>query len=125
MPQPTKSSYDQIRVVGSPEGYWVKDAKGQNMHVFGVDAALRNGRPPVLRINLICGNLDIAGHPVFAIADPATGQARTVRKITWLDGTEVEFPIPPSPPPSGEPAAATQKHVESNGADVDTTQAAA
>lgn len=95
MPQPKHKPLQSIRVVASPDGFFVKDSAGQNLNTAAVDIAVRPGKPPVVRLGLYCGNFDVAGVPVFSVADPATGRPKPVRKIIWFDGTSTDFPEPP------------------------------
>ncbi len=101
--------YDQIRVLGSPDGMFVKDAYGRNIQVFAVNIALRAGHPPVMQLNLLAQPFDVQGVPTFMAQDPDTGQPKAVRRIEFHDGTVHEFPEAPKPPvamsqPAGGPA---------------------
>ena len=122
MPTP-KSDYSAIRVIASPDGTAVLDANRKSIPgIIGIDVALRAQRPPVMRVNMLAGNVDIVGHPVFAVADPATGQLRLVRKILWLDGQEWEAPpLPPEyvPVPGEMQPAPAAPGAEQNGAAID------
>jgi hypothetical protein len=91
-----KSDYAAIRVVASPDGIRVWDANRKAIPgIISVDIALRPTSPPLMRVNMICGNFDVAGHPIFAVADPATGQPRPVVKIEFADGGVFEAPPMP------------------------------
>ena len=103
-----KQRYDQIRVVASSAGMFVKDARGQNIQVFACNTALRAGKPPVMQLNLIAQPFDVAGTPVFNVQDPATGALKAVRRIEWHDGTVGEFPTPPAEQPVMQQPAAAQ-----------------
>lgn len=87
--------YDQLRVVASKDGMFVKDARGQNIHVFACNIALRAGKPPVMQMNLLAQPFDVQGVPTFLAQDPMTGEPKPVRRIEWQDGTVAEFPDAP------------------------------
>jgi hypothetical protein len=93
-----KGQYDQIRIVASPDGMFVKDARGGEMRTFGIDISLRPMQPPVMRINLFAGNFDVVGHPTFLVQDVTTGQPKAAKRIEYWDGTTVEFPEPKDAP---------------------------
>lgn len=96
-PDRPRERYDQVRVIASHDGLVVKDARGGNMAVLGVDIGLRPGLPPVMIMRLISGPFDVQGTPQFLVADPATGQPKAAKRIEWHDGTSVDFPEPPAP----------------------------
>jgi hypothetical protein len=88
-----KSDNSAVRVIASKDGILVQDARGRAMPgVISVDIALRPGRPPVMRLNMVCGHFDVHSTPVFAVADPATGQPKPIRSIQFADGSVFEAP---------------------------------
>ena len=91
-----KHRYDQLRVIASPNGVTVVDEKRNALtNVFGINLAVRPGKPPVMQLNLLAGAFDVAGVPTFLAADPAGGPPKAVKSIEWWDGTGVAFPEPP------------------------------
>lgn len=107
-----KPAYEQLRVIASPDGIVIQDANRRAIpNVFGVNMAIRPGKPPVMQFNLMGGSFDVAGVPTFMIADPAGGQPKAVKSIEFWDGEGIAFPQPPAadlqmqPPAGGAPSA--------------------
>jgi hypothetical protein len=109
-----KNPYAAIRVVASPDGLVVWDANRKAIPgIISVDIALRPTGVPIMRVNMVCGNFDVAGQPVFAVADPATGQPRPVARIEFMDGSVFEAPplpgvLQPAAPETPAPDAAAK-----------------
>lgn len=109
-----KHRYDQIRVVASPDGMFILDAKGAKIHVFAVNIALRAGQPPVMQLNMLAQPFDVAGQATFMAVDPVSGEPKPVKRIEFWDDTAHDFPkvelpvghgVAMQPPPGGPPAA--------------------
>jgi hypothetical protein len=110
----SKNPYAAIRVVASPDGLVVWDANRKAIPgIISVDIALRPTGQPIMRVNMVCGNFDVAGQPIFAVADPATGQPRPVARIEFCDGSVFEAPplpgvLQPAAPEAPAPDAAAK-----------------
>ena len=116
-----KKDYSSLRVIAGPDGILVQDANRKAIPgIFGVDISIRPGKPPVMRVNLICGHFDVAGTPLFAVADPASGQPRLVSRIEFADGGTFE----PPPPPAvvADPGAAGKAMAEATNPDAQVVQ---
>ncbi len=110
-----KNQYSAIRVVASPDGLVVWDVNRKAVPgIISVDISLRPAKPPLMRVNMVCGNFDVAGTPMFAIVDPATGAPKAVTRVEFSDGTV--FEAPPLPVvEAAMPQAAPGAPVKSNG----------
>lgn len=101
----TKNQYSALRVVASPDGLVVWDVNRKAVPgIISVDISLRPAQPPLMRVNMVCGNFDVAGTPVFAIVDPATGAPKPVARVEFSDGTV--FEAPPLPVVEADPGRA-------------------
>jgi hypothetical protein len=113
-----KQDYSSLRIFASPQGIAILDAKRNAVPgIISADISLRPGKPTLMRLNMVCGHFDVVGAPVFAVVDPATGQPRAVKQITFADGTV--FDAPPLPQVEPIAAAAPQAAPKGNGADPD------
>jgi hypothetical protein len=109
-----KADYSALRIFSSPQGLSVLDAKRNAVPgIISADISLRPGKRAIMRINMVCGHFDVVGTPVFAIADPQTGQPRAVKRVEFADGTVFDAPPLPQVEPIAPPAAVPQ----GNGAD--------
>jgi hypothetical protein len=90
----TRAPLDQLRVIGSPQGFAVYDNARRKLNVMALDLFIRPGNPPLMQIAMPAGNIDVVGKALFAIVDVATGKPRVVRRIEWADGEHTDFPEP-------------------------------
>jgi hypothetical protein len=90
----TQGPLDQLRVIGSPQGFAVYDNARRKLSIMALDVFIRQGHPPLMQIAMPAGNIDVVGKTLFAIADPQTGKPRVVKRIEWADGESTEFPDP-------------------------------
>ena len=104
----SRAPLDQLRVIGSPQGFAVYDNARRKLNVMALDLFIRPGNPPLMQIAMPAGNIDVVGKALFAIVDLATGKPRVVKRIEWADGQSTDFPEP-------EKVAAV---VKGNGADL-------
>jgi hypothetical protein len=109
-----KADYSSLRIFSSPQGVSILDAKRNAVPgLISADISLRPGKSTLMRINMVCGHFDVVGTPVFAVADPQTGQPKPVKKIEFSDGTI--FEAPPLPQPAPDVPAATPEKVNGSG----------
>lgn len=85
---------DELRVIGSLQGFAVYDSSRRKLNVMALDVFVRPGQPPFMQIAMPAGDIDIVGKPLFAIVDPASGKPRVVKRIEWADGEATDFPEP-------------------------------
>lgn len=65
----------------------VLDANGRTIPgITAVDIALRPAKPPLMRLNMVAGNFDVEGVPMFAMIDPTDGRLRPVKSVEFADG---------------------------------------
>lgn len=94
----------------------VLDANGRPIPgITAVDIALRPAKPPLMRLNMVAGNFEVEGVPMFGVTDPRDGRLRPVKRIEFADGDdafeppaiEAAAPATPSTPP--QPDAPAEK----------------
>ena len=94
----SRGPLDQLRVIGSPQGFAVYDNARRKLNVMALDLFIRPGNPPLMQIAMPAGNIDVVGKALFAIVDLATGKPRIVKRIEWADGEHTDFPEPEKAP---------------------------
>ena len=90
----TKQPLDQLRVIGSPQGFAVYDNARRKLNVMALDIFMRPGNAPLMQIAMPAGNIDVVGKALFAVVDVGTGKPRVVKRIEWADGEDTDFPEP-------------------------------
>ena len=98
----SRAPLDQLRVIGSPQGFAVYDNARRKLNVMALDLFIRPGNPPLMQIAMPAGNIDVVGKALFAIVDVATGKPRVVKRIEWADGESTDFPEPEKAPQTKE-----------------------
>jgi hypothetical protein len=88
------ANLDTLRVIASSQGFAVYDNARRKINVMALDLFIRPGNQPLMHIAMPAGNVDVVGKALFAIADPATGKPRIVKRIEWADGESTDFPEP-------------------------------
>ena len=90
----TRGPLDQLRVIGSPQGFAVYDNARRKLNVMALDLFIRPGNAPLMQVAMPAGNIDVVGKALFAVVDPGTGKPRVVKRIEWADGEHTDFPEP-------------------------------
>ena len=101
--------FDELRVIGSPQGFQVYDSARRKLNILALDLFLRPGNAPLMQIAMPAGNIDVVGKSLFAVVDPVTGKPRVVKRIEWADGQSTDFPEPEKVQAMANPAAGVQE----------------